>query len=121
MNITKREIVTCVILSIITCGIYAIYWEVKLAKELVSVKDPNDDGVIEVILMIFLPFLGCYLAEKKFYEGCKANNLEFSDNSVVYLILGIFVGIGWLINLCLMQNDINKLCDIAATQQNNYY
>ena len=62
MNIEKRSIATCVILSIVTCGIYAIFWAVKLGRESVSVKDRNDDGVLEIVLMIFLPFLGFYFA-----------------------------------------------------------
>ena len=52
MNIEKRSIATCVILSIVTCGIYAIFWAVKLGRESVSVKDRNDDGVLEIVLMI---------------------------------------------------------------------
>ena len=42
MNIEKRNIAKCIILSIVTCGIYEIYWIVKVAKEAVSVKDAND-------------------------------------------------------------------------------
>lgn len=106
MQLEKRDIVKCIILSIITCGIYAIVWAVKLAKDGVKIKDVNDDGLLEVILAIFIPFLGFYLIEKKFAEGCVAQGIPHEDNSVLYLIIGLFMPI---IDYCLLQNELNKL------------
>ena len=103
----QRNIVTCILLSLVTCGIYGIYWLVMLAKEAVSVKDPMDSGILEIVLMLFLPFLGFFLAEKKFAEGCAEKGIAHSDNSILYLILGL-VGLG-IVSACMMQNDLNKL------------
>ena len=103
----QRNIVTAVILTIVTCGIYGIYWGIMLAKEAVSVKDPADSAILEILLVLFLPFVGFFLAEKKFAEGCAARGIPHSDNSVLYLILGL-VGLG-IVNYCMMQNDLNKL------------
>ena len=61
MEIKQRNIVTCILLTLVTCGIYGIYWLIMLAKEAVSVKDPADNGILEIILMLFLPFLGLLL------------------------------------------------------------
>ncbi len=107
MNIKNRNIVTAIILTLVTCGIYGIYWAIMLAKEAVSVKDPNDDGILEIVLMLFLPFLGFFLAEKKFAEGCQMKGIPHSDNSILYLILGL-VGLG-IVNFCMMQNELNKI------------
>jgi len=107
MNIKERNIIVAVLLSLITCGIYGIYWVVMMAREAVSVKDPSDNGLLEIILMLFLPFLGFFLAEKKFAEGCAAKGIAKSDNSIIYLILGLF-GLA-IVNYCMMQNDLNKL------------
>ena len=52
MAIKERNIVTCILLTIVTCGIYGIYWAIMLAKESVSVKDPSDDGILEIVLML---------------------------------------------------------------------
>lgn len=111
MAIKKRNIVTCIILSLITCGIYAIYWAIMLAKEAVSVKDPADSGVLEIVLMLFLPFLGFFLAEKKLTEGCAAKGIAHEDRSIIYLILGL-LGLS-IVNYCLMQNDLNGLANEA--------
>lgn len=112
MNIKKRNIVTAIILSIITCGIYMIYWAIMLAKEAVSVNDSNDNGLVEILLMIFLPFLGFFLAEQKLAKGCAAKGIAHNDNSILYLILGI-VGLS-IVNFCMMQNDLNKIVDATA-------
>lgn len=106
----QRNIVTAVILTIVTCGIYGIYWGIMLAKEAVSVKDPADSAILEILLVLFLPFVGFFLAEKKFAEGCAARGIPHSDNSVLYLILGL-VGLG-IVNYCMMQNDLNKLATV---------
>jgi len=107
MEIKKRNIVTCIILTLITCGIYGIYWVICMAREAVSVKDPSDSGVLEIVLMLFLPFLGFYLAEQKLAKGCEEKGIEHKDNSILYLILGL-LGLG-IVNYCMMQNDLNKL------------
>ena len=107
MKIKSRNIVTAIILSIVTCGIYGIYWSICLTKEAVSVKDENDSAILEIVLMLFLPFLGTYLVEKKLAEGCTAKGIAHNDKSVVYLVLGL-VGLG-IVSVCMIQNDLNKI------------
>lgn len=109
MQLENRSIAKCVILSIITCGIYGIVWGVKIARDAVKVKDVNDDGLAEILLVIFLPFIGFFLAERKLNEGCNAAGIAHSDNSILYLILGLF-GLG-IVDYCLMQSDLNKIAD----------
>jgi cytochrome bd-type quinol oxidase subunit 2 len=107
MAIKQRNIVTCILLTLITCGLYGIYWLVMMAKEAVSVKDSMDSAILEIVLMLFLPFLGVFLVEKKLAEGCAAQGIAHTDNSILYLILDL-VGLG-IVSLCMLQNDLNKL------------
>lgn len=107
MNIKPRNIVTAVILTLVTCGIYGIYWSVVMTREAVSVKDANDNALLEIVLMLLLPLAGLFLVEKKFAEGLAAKGIEHTDNSILYLILGA-VGVGIVAN-CMIQNDLNKL------------
>lgn len=107
MNIKPRNIVVAIILSIITCGIYGIYWTIMMTREAVSVKDPTDSAVLEILLMLFLPFVGFMMVEKKFTEGLAAQGIAHQDNSVLYLILGL-IGLG-IVPMCMIQSDLNKL------------
>jgi len=107
MTIKQRNIVTSILLTLITCGIYGIYWVIMMTREAVSVKDPADNAILEIVLMLLLPFLGFFLTEQKFAQGCAARGIEHKDNAVLYLILGL-IGLG-IVNLCMMQSDLNKL------------
>lgn len=106
MAIKQRNIVTCILLTLITCGIYGVYWIIVLTKDAVSIKDESDNALLEIVLMLFLPFLGIYMTEKKFAEGCAAKGVDHKDNSILYLILSL-IGLG-IVSLCMLQNDVNK-------------
>lgn len=112
MVLENRSIAKCVILSIITCGIYGYYWAYKMGTEAVKVKDVNDTGLLEGLLCILLPFLGFFLAEKKFAEGCQAMGFPHEDKSILYLILPLF-GLA-IVDYCVMQSELNKLADSST-------
>ncbi len=112
MAIKERNIVSCILLTLVTCGIYGIYWTVMIAREAVSVKDPADNALLEIILMLFLPFVGIFMTEKKFAEGCAARGVAHTDNSILYLVLGL-VGLG-IVGMCMLQNDLNKIATSAV-------
>ena len=112
MQIEKRNIGVCVLLTIVTCGIYGIVWVVKMLREAVQIKDQTDDGMAEILLGIFLCPVGFYMAEKKFNEGCQARGIAHEDRSVMYLVLG-FVGLG-IVDYIMMQSDLNKISDLFA-------
>lgn len=112
MAIKERNIVSCILLTLVTCGIYGIYWTVMIAREAVSVKDPADNALLEIILMLFLPFVGIFMTEKKFAEGCAARGVAHADNSILYLVLGL-VGLG-IVGMCMLQNDLNKIATSAV-------
>lgn len=110
MKLENRSLAKMLILTFVTCGIYGIIWAVNLARDAVHVKDTNDNGTLEILLTIFFPFVGFYLAEKKFTEGCQMRGIEHKDNSVLYLVLGL-VGLG-IVDYILMQLDLNKIADM---------
>ena len=112
MAIKERNIVSCILLTLVTCGIYGIYWTVMIAREAVSVKDPADNALLEIILMLFLLFVGIFMTEKKFAEGCAARGVAHTDNSILYLVLGL-VGLG-IVGMCMLQNDLNKIATSAV-------
>lgn len=111
MNIENRSIGKCIVLTLVTCGIYGIVWAVKMLREAVQVKDQNDDGLVEILLGIFFCPVGFYLAEKKLAEGCSAKGYAHEDRSVLYLVLGLF-GLG-IVDYILMQSDLNGLAAAA--------
>lgn len=112
MNIQERKLSTCIILTIVTCGIYGYYWAYCVAKDALSVKDPEGKFTLEIVLSILVPFIGLFLTEKKFAEGCEAQGIPHKDNSIMYLILGLLCL--HVVSLALMQKDLNELAAANA-------
>ena len=108
----KREIGLAIVFSIITCGIYAIYWLICLNNDANQLAEDHDSPSGGVVFLLGLVTCGIYLIYwnykmgKKVYEIQLKNNAPANDNSILYLILAI-CGLG-IINYCLIQNDLNK-------------
>ncbi len=112
--VTKRDIAVSVILSIVTCGIYGLYWFVCLNNEANKVSGENNpSGGVALLLTIvtcgIYSFFWNYKMGQKLYNAGKMHNKEISDNSVLYLILSIF-GLS-IVNYCLIQNDLNRFAE----------
>ncbi len=112
--IKKRDIVTSVILTIVTCGLYGIYWFVVLTDDVGRVTEDNSisGGVSVLLYFLTCGLYGIYWAYKmgqKLYTYSEENKKGLADNSIAYLIIQL-IGFG-IINYCLIQNDLNKLAE----------
>lgn len=112
--ITKREIAISVILSIITCGIYGLYWFVCLTNEANKVSGENTPSggaalLLTIVTCGIYSFYWNYKMGQKLYNAGKMYNKEINDNSVLYLVLAIF-GLS-IVNYCLLQNDLNRFAE----------
>ena len=111
--ITKREVVTCVILTIVTCGIYGLYWVAKINNDTKILANDNtmpSGGTVILLSIVTCGIYSLYWAYKMGqlqYEAQKAKNVaEPKDNAIIFLVLAIvFPIVGWV----LMQNTINDL------------
>lgn len=113
MNITKRDIAVCIILSIVTCGIYGIVWFIQLTDDVRNASEDTEftsGGVAFLLSLVTCGIYEIYWAYKMGEMMKKAeekNNLEVKDNAVVYLLLSIF-GLS-IIVYALIQSDLNKI------------
>lgn len=112
--ITKRDVAIAVILSIVTCGIYGIYWMVVMTDESNRVSGDNttSGGMALLLTIVTCGIYGIYwnykMGKKMYEAGCK-HNKTISDNSILYLILSL-VGFS-IVNYCLIQSDLNKFAE----------
>lgn len=111
--IQEKNLVTNIILSIVTCGIYGIIWFIGLTDDAKTVsKDETmqSGGVAFLLTLITCGIYGYYWAYKMgklINQGKLNNNMQEDDKSVLYLILQL-CGLG-IVNWALMQNDLNEL------------
>lgn len=112
--VKNRNIALCIILSIITCGIYMWYWLFCLTDDTNQISGETGDtagGMALLLTIVTCGIYGFYWAYKRGekIDKAKQNRGEPASNGgVLYLILYIFGGI---IALALIQNEVNKFAD----------
>ena len=112
--VQERNLVTNLLLSIFTCGIYGFVWFITLTDDASTVAE---DSSISGATAFLLTIVTCgiygiywnYKMGKLLYQGKQNVGLHASDNSVLYLILGLF-GAG-IVNYCLMQSELNDIAN----------
>ena len=116
--VKERNIAVCIILSVLTCGIYSIIWFVSLTDDarIISGDERLSGGKALLFTLLtcgIYSFYWAYLMGKAINEANIKSNRPSSDNSTLYLILNIF-GLG-IVTYCLAQSEINKFA-IPSTQ-----
>lgn len=108
---TNRSVATVVILTIVTCGIYGLYWLYVTADGLENYgRTGSVSPVVQLILAIFVSVAGYVLfgiAANENLNSIRAQKgLPPVDNKVAYILLGLFIPI---VLIGLVQSEINKL------------
>ncbi|MCL2572249.1 MAG: DUF4234 domain-containing protein [Defluviitaleaceae bacterium] len=124
MYMEKRSIASCIILSILTCGIYSFYWDYKMWDSLYRANGMMSKAGTDLILSlvtcgIYYIYMH-YKAGKLEAEAYRRHGLGQKDESVVYLVLTIF-GLG-IISQALLQSSINSpLADAVNSNLHNQH
>lgn len=104
----KRSIPKAIILSIVTCGIYAWMWEWDLINGLAKAGAPAKiEPLIQFILTfvwVGYPIFG-YLADEEYNNAMRSANMPTEDNKVLFIILGAVCPIALI---AVLQSKINK-------------
>ncbi len=115
-RINRRDLVLPIILSIITCGLYSIYWVICLVNDTNTVaREPNAQSGVVVVL---LGLITCniymlywfYTAAGKVNRAKVAHGLPADNNmGLIYVLLSLF---GFeIVAMALLQNDLNQIAD----------
>ena len=110
IQINKRNIGTSILLSIVTFGIYFIYWEYLLVKNTRAIKKDNSSCTGEMLCLIFVPIYSIYwwfTRGKLVKDEFASHGYIATGNEIAYLVLGIF-GLE-IVSMAIMQNDYNSL------------
>ena len=114
MPITKRNLATCIILSIVTCGIYSLYWFIVVTDDAKNVSNDVEGasgGTALLLSIITCNIYGFYWAYK---QGERLDNARYmrgmaggGNSNILFLLLQIF-GLG-IVNYIIMQDILNKI------------
>ena len=112
-KVQNRSIATCIILTIVTCGIYGIIWLISMVNDVNTIC--NDDKSSQsgaVVFLLSIVTCGIYLLIWMYQAGGRMKTasdkygMNISDNSLLYILLSFF-GLS-LVAYALLQSDINK-------------
>lgn len=119
-NIEERTPALVLVLSIITCGIYLIYWYYKMYEELTILTDRTPTGN-EFILDLVLAILTCglwgiyvdYKISLQLAEAQQERGLGGGDMEALVIILDVAayftVFITYYISSAIQQDAMNKI------------
>ena len=114
--INKRDLAVAIILSIVTCGIYGIYWFIVLTDDAKTASGDDSfpsGGIAFLLTLVTCGIYGIYWAYKMgelMKVAQSKNGLPVKDNSVVYLILQL-LGFG-IVDYIMIQSDLNAIADL---------
>ena len=104
--IKKRSVALAIVFSIITCGLYAIYWFVCLTNDTNRLSKYETAGGVAAWFFNFLT-CGIYSFYWHYMLGKKVGDIEKGSSSgVLYLVLSFF-GLG-IIAWALAQSALNR-------------
>lgn len=105
-TVKKRSIPLAFLFSILTCGIYALYWFVCLTNDTNRLSHYQTAGGVAAIFFNILT-CGIYSFYWHYMLGKKVGDIEKdSSNGVLYLVLSLF-GLG-IIAWALAQAALNR-------------
>lgn len=109
----RRGVVACIIFTIITFGIYSYYWLFQLLRFMYRMNGRPSTAGTDIVLGLVtcgIYFIYLYYKMGKMESEMHArNNMPPRDDSVMYVILGLF-GFA-IVNYAIIQANTNQLLD----------
>jgi hypothetical protein len=106
-NINERSIAVAIVLSIITCGLYSIYWMIKINNEALALSRENgpSGGLVILLNIITCGIYGYFWAYKMGVCTDKIKGTSNGNTGILYVVLA-FLGLN-IVNMALTQDAIN--------------
>lgn len=112
--IRKRNIFTCILLCVVTFGIYGLIWFINMVDDANTASRTASGTSGGMVFLLTLITCGIYLFVWFFKVGQQladakryATGVHSDGNGVLYLILSL-LGLG-IVSYCLIQNELNQV------------
>ena len=114
--ISRRSIGVAILLTIVTCGIYGLYWLYCIVTDLNASVGDTDDLSGGMVILLSIVTCNIYLVYWNYKAGDKVNRLheivgkrQDSSLPILYLVLTLF-GLN-IVNMALIQSELNDVAD----------
>ena len=111
----KKDIVICVILTVITCGIYGLFWMASVNDEINTLADDRNSpsgGFVVAITLLTCGIYGFYWAYQM-AKKCDRIMMDTSSERTILFLVFYFLALN-VVNLCFMQDIINMHAEMEA-------
>lgn len=107
--IQKKSVGMCIFLTIITCGIYGIYWYYEILSDIYYISGRENNAGMDILLtLITCGIYGYYMHYQMgvyLLEARNRLNHYPKDDSILFLVLSL-LGLS-IVNYAIVQSDIN--------------
>ncbi len=109
----ERNVALSIVLTIVTCGIYGIYWQMVLVDDLNELDEKENQNSGIVVFLLSLITCGIYWFVWVYKAGDRIDDLKVKSDAyannrgLVYLIFALF-GLN-IVSLGILQADLNEL------------
>lgn len=109
--VNQKNIVVSLILSIVTCGIYGLYWIVKVTDDSIALSEEKGTQGITVLFLTIITIgiygiFWAYAINKRLNKIEQKKEITSKNHGILYIIFYI---LGVVITLALIQSRINKI------------
>lgn len=114
-KVEQRNIGVCILLSIITCGLYKYYWIYKMNEDLNAVSGRKNDTSGGMVVLFTILTCGVYQwywiykAGGKLYAAGQYQNKPIPNSGMMYVIFCFMLYVGTYISYSLIQSELNNL------------
>lgn len=105
----NRSVAMCIVLTLVTCGIYGFYWMYCIHNDVQEVCGhpmQTEGGMVIVLTLVTCGIYGVYWCYKMGQFLDEARGTPGGSQSIAYLLLSLF-GLD-IIALALMQSELNR-------------
>ena len=108
----RRSIALYIVLSIITCGLFSLYWQAQIANDVNQLVDNQSGFSGFVVVLLSIITCGIYGLYWLYVSGSKIDRAKAGSGygngglAIIALVLGIF-GLG-IVAYAILQNELNQ-------------
>ena len=112
MPVVRKSVALCIVLSLVTCGIYLLYWLYCLAEDVNRVCDRPEAASGGLVLLLSIVTCGIYELFWLYQSGEALDRRQREEGGypghlgLLYLLLAIF-SLG-IVSFALMQAELNQ-------------
>jgi|GEM_PF-6864556 len=108
-HILKKNIVLSIALSIITLGVYTVFWVKSISEDIAKLETEKVNSSLETAMFFIVPFYAVYWLYTKGKKIAKIAN--DADMSILYAVQGLFLLC--FFSLALMQNQLHMAVGLS--------